>query len=71
MTNLKVSIDREKCVGSGNCVYVAPEVFSQDDDDGIVILLTDRPAENLDAAVLEAERQCPSMAIRVEQTRGK
>lgn len=64
---LKVSIDRERCVGSGNCVYVAPQVFSQDDDDGIVILLTELPAASLGEAVAEAARQCPSMAIRVEE----
>jgi len=68
MTSLKVSIDREKCVGSGNCVYVAAEVFSQDDDDGIVILLTEQPAASLCEAVAEAARQCPSMAIRIEET---
>ncbi|MFT5219516.1 MAG: ferredoxin [Gammaproteobacteria bacterium] len=67
MTRLKVSIDRKKCVGSGNCVYVAPEVFSQDDCDGIVILLIEHPIESLSSAVAEAQRQCPSMAIRTEQ----
>lgn len=67
MATLKVSIDRGKCIGSGNCVYVAPEVFSQDDDDGIVILLNEHPGEALTAEVMEAERQCPAMAIRVEQ----
>jgi ferredoxin len=65
---LKVSIDREKCVGSGNCVYVAPEVFSQDDDDGIVILLDEYPAASLGEMVAEAVRQCPSMAIQIEET---
>lgn len=64
---LKVSIDRERCVGSGNCVYVAPEVFSQDDDDGIVVLLTELPEASLGEAVAEAARQCPSMAIRIEE----
>jgi ferredoxin len=49
-------------------VYVAPEVFSQDDDDGIVILLTEQPAASLGEAVAEAARQCPSMAIRIEET---
>ena len=68
MPKLKVSIDREKCVGSGNCVYLAPEVFSQSDDDGIVILLTETPFECLSTIVTEAALQCPSMAIRIEET---
>ena len=68
MPRLKVSIDREKCVGSGNCVYLAPEVFSQSDDDGIVILLTETPFESLSTIVTEAALQCPSTAIRIEET---
>jgi ferredoxin len=71
MTKLKVSIDREKCVGSGNCVYLAPEVFSQDDDDGIVILLQEQPEPSLKSAVIEAQQHCPSMAIRIEEAGGQ
>ena len=67
MTKLKVSIDRGRCVGSGNCVYVAPDIFSQDDDDGMVILLTERPDASLSEAVAEAARQCPSMAIQLKE----
>ena len=67
MPKLKVSIDRGKCVGSGNCVYIAPEVFRQSDDDGIAILLTDEPLENLSRIVADAGRQCPSMAIKIEE----
>jgi ferredoxin len=67
MTKLKVSIDRGKCVGSGNCVYVAPDIFSQDDDDGMVILLTEQPCASLSEAVAEAARQCPSMAIQLKE----
>ena len=29
---LEVEIDRDVCMGSGNCVYVAPWVFDLDDD---------------------------------------
>jgi ferredoxin len=68
MTKLKVAIDRKRCVGSGNCVYIAPEIFSQNDDDGIVILLIEQPDTSLSEAVAEAVRQCPSMAIQIEET---
>ena len=67
MTKLKVSIDRGKCVGSGNCVYIAPDIFSQDDDDGMVILLTERLDASLSEAVAEAAQQCPSMAIQLKE----
>ena len=29
---LEVEIDRDVCMGSGNCVYEAPGVFDLDDD---------------------------------------
>jgi ferredoxin len=62
---MKVSIIRDRCVGAGRCVVTAPEVFDQDDDDGIVVLLTDSPAPAAWAAVLEAADLCPGRAIRV------
>lgn len=35
---MKVSIDQDKCVASGQCVIAAAEVFDQRDEDGIVVL---------------------------------
>ncbi len=64
---LKIVVDRDKCVGSGECVFTAPEVFDQDEDDGIVVLLTDTPEEELWASTRQAARQCPANAIRVEE----
>lgn len=63
---MNISIDYDKCCGAGQCVLVAPDVFDQRDDDGVVILLdTDPPAEQL-AAVREAAAVCPAAAIEVE-----
>lgn len=58
---MKVSIDADRCVASGQCVMLAPEVFDQDDD-GIVVLLDDSPASGLDG-VRESVRVCPGRAI--------
>ena len=63
---LKVIVDRERCVGSGECVFTAPEIFDQDEADGIVTLLTETPKEALWDAARRAARQCPANAIRVE-----
>lgn len=64
---MKVELEADKCVASGQCVLAAMEVFDQDDD-GIAILLDERPAaEHLDD-VKEAIAVCPAAAIRlVEQ----
>ena len=67
MGRLKVIVDRERCVGSGECVFTAPGIFDQDDEDGIVMLLTDTPEEALWDAARRAARQCPAKAIMVEE----
>jgi ferredoxin len=62
---MKVTVDEEKCCGAGTCVLLAPAVFDQRDEDGIVILLDERPGEDLHAIVREAASVCPGAAISV------
>ncbi|WP_116953392.1 ferredoxin [Jiangella endophytica] len=59
---MKVSIDKDKCIASGGCVFAAPEVFDQDDD-GIVVLLDGNPPENQRPRVTEAIDACPAAVI--------
>ncbi|MEO3873890.1 ferredoxin [Nonomuraea sp. B12E4] len=40
---MKVTVDRELCVGSGQCVLSTAQVFDQRDEDGAVVLLDDEP----------------------------
>jgi ferredoxin len=60
---MRVTADREVCVGAGMCVLSAPELFDQDDD-GIVSLRSSDPGPNEEAA-REAAGLCPSGAVRV------
>lgn len=62
---MKVSVDRRVCMGAGSCKQLAPEVFDQNEEDGIVVLLAEVPASGLEAAVRKAAKCCPSGAIRV------
>lgn len=63
---MRVIIDEEACVGAGQCVLAASEVFDQREEDGVVVLLqAEPPAEEADA-VREAAVLCPAMAIRVQ-----
>jgi len=62
---MRVTIDRSKCVGSGNCMMTAPEVFEQDDD-GIVVLLNATPAEGQEALVRQAVELCPARVISTD-----
>ena len=61
---MKVTVDQDKCCAGGNCVMLAPDVFDQDED-GLVVLLTDTPGEALHDAVREAADTCPGAAIFV------
>jgi ferredoxin len=64
---LRVVVDNERCVSSGNCADIAPLVFTQDDDTGVVILLKEHPDDSLREAVLRAASLCPSQAIAVHE----
>ena len=62
---MKVTIDQDKCCGAGTCVLLAPDVFDQRDEDGIVILLEENPGAEVQDAVREAANVCPASAITV------
>ena len=66
-TVIKIHVDEHKCVGAGQCVMTAPEVFDQREDDGVVILLQDHADTDLEPAVRKAAKLCPALAIRVEE----
>ena len=59
---LDIRIDRDACMGSGNCSFWAPAVFDLDDD-GIAVVL-DPNAQPEDKIVLAAQG-CPTQAITV------
>lgn len=59
---MRVGADRDVCIGAGNCVLTAPEVFDQDDD-GLVDLLDPYPAAEHEQRVRNAIARCPSGAI--------
>ena len=66
MSGMKVHVDQDRCVGAGNCLVQAPEVFDQRDD-GIVVLLQGEPPEDLHEAVRDAVVTCPALAISIEE----
>jgi ferredoxin len=59
---LDIKIDRDACMGSGNCSFWAPGVFDLDDD-GIAIVV-DANAMPDDKIVLAAQG-CPTQAIAI------
>jgi ferredoxin len=61
-----VTIDEEGCVGAGQCVLAAPDVFDQRDEDGVAVLLHNPSADQHDAT-REAALLCPARAILLSE----
>lgn len=62
---LEVDIDRDVCMGSGNCVYEAPGAFDLDGDSIATVV---DPAAAREEQVLAAARKCPTRAITIRRS---
>jgi ferredoxin len=62
VNRIEVTVDRSLCIGSGDCVDTAPDVFQLDDEDKAVVV--DPDGAPLDD-VLTAAGNCPVSAIFV------
>jgi ferredoxin len=62
---MRITVNRSRCIAAGQCVLKAPHVFDQDEQDGIVIVLSEKPAPEFEASARLAARVCPSEAITV------
>ncbi|GGL04158.1 ferredoxin [Mangrovihabitans endophyticus] len=63
---MKVSVDRDLCIGSGMCAMTAPAVFDQDPEEAVVVLRDENPPPVLHDAVREAVQRCPAAVIRAD-----
>jgi ferredoxin len=59
---LEIRIDRDACMGSGNCQFWAPGVFDLDDD-GIAVVLD--PEAQPEEKIVLAMQGCPTQAIKL------
>ncbi|OBF93443.1 ferredoxin [Mycobacterium sp. 852002-51152_SCH6134967] len=64
---MKLTVDQDKCVSSGQCVLNATDIFDQRDDDGVVVLLNDSPADDQADNARKAAAACPALAIHIEE----
>ncbi len=58
----RVQVDRERCVGSGVCESLAPEVFEIDDDGVLQVHREEPTADDMDG-VRDAVQSCPARAL--------
>ncbi|GAA2634137.1 ferredoxin [Paractinoplanes durhamensis] len=60
---MEITVDQDSCCGAGQCVMIAPEVFDQREEDGVVVLLDPAPPASLFPVVANAAAMCPAAAI--------
>ena len=63
---LQIRVDHDLCMGNGQCVFLAPEVFRHNDDRQSEV--TD-PAAAPEEQILQAAGFCPTGAISVSDAR--
>ena len=62
VNRIDVTVDRSLCIGSGDCVDTAPDVFQLDDEDKAVVVDPDgAPVDD----IIAAAGNCPVSAIFV------
>jgi ferredoxin len=64
---MRITADNTRCVGAGQCVLSAPDVFDQDDDALVVLIDTAPGADGLEL-VRDAADRCPSQAITLHES---
>ncbi|MFJ8673827.1 ferredoxin [Streptomyces sp. NPDC093589] len=64
---MRITIEKDLCIGAGQCALTAPRVFTQDDD-GFSALLPGREDGAGDPLLREAARACPVGAIEVTES---
>jgi len=62
--NVRVFVDRNKCIGCGLCQSLLPEVFALDET-GFSTMK--KQEVELSEDLKEAEKNCPVSAIRIEK----
>ena len=63
---MRITADRDVCIGAGVCVMSTEVVFDQDDDGIVVLLVDDVPADEQDNT-RKAVQLCPSGALTLER----
>ena len=61
---MRITADRDVCIGAGVCVMSTEVVFDQDDD-GIVVVLVDEVPDAEHDNARKAVQLCPSGALKL------
>ncbi len=64
---LKITINKTRCISSGDCVETAPAVFQLDDEGKSDVV---NPTGAGDSSIIAAARSCPVKAITIVDDSG-
>ena len=67
MARLSITVNKSRCIGSGDCVETAPAVFQLGADEKSEVI---DPAGAPDGVIVSAARSCPVKAITVTDESG-
>jgi len=65
MAKIKISIDREKCIGCGSCIAICPDNWEMDGDGKSKPKKTELDDEGCNE---KAAQVCPVQCIKVEKS---
>lgn len=65
---MRARVDRDLCIGAGNCVAIAPSVFQLDQEGKAIVL---DPYSVDEDTLMDAAESCPAIAIIVEDEEGR
>src|SRR3954452_11152282 len=60
---LSIKIDRDRCMGSGNCAFHAPATFDLDDEMKAIVI---DPSVDPDDKIRLAVDGCPTLALSID-----
>ena len=63
---MKIRVDLDKCIGSGSCEMLAPDVFEVSDE-GLCQVLSTEASDEAEGRVRRAIESCPTRAISTVQ----
>jgi len=61
---VRITVDRDRCEGFGQCVFETDDVFALDENDKLVAL--DEVDESRRGDVSRAAEACPTQALTIE-----
>lgn len=63
---MRIKADFDLCESNAICVGMAPDIFDLDDDDYLVILQEEVPADRVDE-LRQVVASCPKSALSIEE----